>query len=157
IVLDGLPVMAPSVAPFRQGGVNYLLGSLLPSSTSSNVAPAELFSQLGRADLAYYDWEITQEKLMHARQMFQVVDMANHRKLPQLAEASQEWLVAFGPLLGNTATEITVSGPKELTVVRKSHIGMTGFELVALSRWLDSPGFPLHYQPPPLLPDPRSM
>jgi hypothetical protein len=157
LVLDGLPVMSPSVAPLRQNGVNYLLATLLPSSTSTNMAPAELFSQLGRGDLAYYDWEITQEKLAHARQLFQVVDMGHHRKLPQRDEPSQEWLVAVAPHLGNTATEITVSGPKELTLSRKSHIGLTGFELVALTRWLDSPGFPLQYQPPPPLLTPQSV
>jgi hypothetical protein len=121
------------------------------------MAPSELFAQLGRADLAYYDWEITQEKLVHAGQMFQVVDIANHRQLPQRNTSSQQWLLAVGPLLGNTATEIAISAPKELTLVRKSHIGFTGFELIALMRWLDSPGFPFHYQPPPLYPDPRSM
>ena len=39
--------------------------------------------------------------------------------------------------LGNTVTDMTQTGPSELTLVRKSHAGFTGFELLALARALD--------------------
>jgi hypothetical protein len=55
---------------------------------------------------------------------------------------AERWIAGIAPMLGNTATEITVSGPNELTFVRRSHIGFTGFELIMLSRWLADPDFP---------------
>ena len=55
----------------------------------------------------------------------------------------QRWQCLAAPLLGNTVTEITLTGPREITLVRKSHLGFTGFELVMLTRWLNDPHFPL--------------
>jgi hypothetical protein len=49
-------------------------------------------------------------------------------------------------------TEITQTSPQELALVRKSHVGFTGFELATLSAWMDSPGFPLTFEMPARLP-----
>ena len=38
----------------------------------------------------------------------------------------------------NTVTEVTVASPQELSLKRKGPIGLTGFELVTLTRWFDS-------------------
>jgi hypothetical protein len=57
--------------------------------------------------------------------------------------ASVRWLNTIGPDLGNAVTELSVTGPKQLTLVRKSAIGLTATELVALATWLESPKFPL--------------
>ncbi len=46
-------------------------------------------------------------------------------------------------------TEVTISGPGELSLVRRSHIGFTGGELVMLCRWIENPGFPLRWEKPP--------
>jgi hypothetical protein len=48
-----------------------------------------------------------------------------------------------------------LSSPQELSLVRKSQLGFTGFELAALMRWVESPGFPLRYERPPSLRDAR--
>jgi hypothetical protein len=60
------------------------------------------------------------------------------------------WMIAVEPKLGNTATEITADSPAVWSLVRKSHIGFTGIELVALARWLESTNFPkLSFELPP--------
>ena len=116
---------------------------------TNNPPPAELFAQfLGRKDLIYYDWEITQDGVLHARQMWQLLDILQHRNFPPDDAPTVKWLAEAGPLLGNTISEVSQSGPKELTLIRKSHIGLTGFEILALTRWFDSPGFPFSYEPP---------
>jgi hypothetical protein len=46
------------------------------------------------------------------------------------------------PQLGNTVTEIKLDNPKELSIARKSHLGMTGYELTLLTRWMDATNFP---------------
>ena len=38
--------------------------------------------------------------------------------------------------------------PQELALVRRSHVGFTGFELAAFSVWLESPDFPFNFQLP---------
>jgi hypothetical protein len=47
-------------------------------------------------------------------------------------------------------------GPHELALVRKSHLGLTGFEIATLSTWIDSAGFPLAFSLPPIMPWTRS-
>jgi hypothetical protein len=73
------------------------------------------------------------------------------RGLASTNSASRNWISAIGPHLHDSVTEITQTGPQELTFVRKSSIGFTGFELTTLSVWLDSPGFPYRIELPPFL------
>lgn len=148
----GLPMIIPHVHAARSGPDEYLFAGLFPSGPrSSNTPPAELFAQvIGRTNLVYYDWELTQERLPHARHMSQLIDIVHTRQLVPLKAPTQRWITELAPLLGNTITEVTLSGPKELSLTRKSNIGMTGHEIIMLTRWIDSPQFPFRYQPPPL-------
>jgi hypothetical protein len=67
--------------------------------------------------------------------------------------AALPWLMAIEPRLGNSATEIAAISPAEWSLVRKSHIGFTGVELVALALWLESANFPkLSLELPPAPP-----
>jgi len=119
--------------------------------------PPDLFAQLtGRKNLLYYDWEITQERLVHARPLYQLLDILHRRQFTPTNTPSHKWLREVGPLLGNTVTEVTLDAPKQLTLVRKSHLGLTGFELYTLARWIESRGFPLKFEPPPPIESPRT-
>jgi hypothetical protein len=147
---QGLPLAVPYLHPLQDAETEYLVGGLFPSAPGTNPPPPELFAQLrGRKDLVYYDWEITEERLKATRPLYQLLDILNRRQFFPTNAPGQKWLVAISPLLGNTITEVTVSAPKELTLVRRSHIGFTGIELQTLGRWIDSPGFPLKFEPPP--------
>ena len=46
--------------------------------------------------------------------------------------------------------------PQELVLVRRSHVGFTGFELATLSLWLDTPGFPFEFDLPAPIPSMKS-
>ena len=79
---------------------------------------------------------------MQWRVLSQLAAVVSGQAQLQTNSAALPWLMAIESRLGNTITEVSASSPKEWTVIRKSHIGLTGFELVALARWLESPGFP---------------
>jgi hypothetical protein len=49
---------------------------------------------------------------------------------------TEGFLQGMSEQLGNTITEVTAAGPKELAISRKSQMGLTGFELVHLARWM---------------------
>ena len=51
---------------------------------------------------------------------------------------SAKWFTKY---LENTITDATVNG-KELTITRKSHLGLSALEIALLTRWLDNPQFP---------------
>jgi hypothetical protein len=150
ILWERLPVMMPSVQAAVAGGRECLLVSLVPSADRGKPVPPELMRQfVGRKDLCYYDWEITEARLAQSKVLYQVVDMMHLRTLAPTNAPSLNWFNQAGPKLGNTVTEVTLSGPNELRWVRKSHLGLTGFELATLLRWVDSSAFPLGYQPTP--------
>ena len=65
------------------------------------------------------------------------------------ANAAQAWLDALAPLLGNTITEATVENPHELKLVRLSHSGFTGWELVTIAEKLGAL-LPALAPPPPV-------
>jgi hypothetical protein len=145
----GLPFMSPSVHPVWNGRQEYLALSFYPPAAGSNLAPAELIAQVTRpANLAFYGWEITQFRIANWRQFYQMSDILTKQSMPPPTALTFKWLLAIEPRLGNAVTEITVTAPDELTVQRKAHIGLTGFDLLTLCRWIDSPGFPFTFEPP---------
>ena len=154
IVWQGLPIIVPSIQPAPEPAGDFLIAGIFPTAPSNQPLPPELLAQLtSRTNLFYYDWEITGARLLQWRQLDQVLSMITPDELPQLPglTAGQKWLTALSPvlgngvkepLLGNSATEIVVTSPRDLTLVRKSHLGLTGFELLTFVKWLEEPGFP---------------
>jgi hypothetical protein len=143
LVLTGLPVVQPRLLAIKTAEAGFLVGGLAPLPRGTNPPPPGLLEQVqNRSDVVYYDWEITEARLRQWRPLYQVLDLATGRSLAPTNAPTQRWLAAVAPLLGNSATEITVISPTQFSLARKSHCGLTGFELVSLVRWLDSPEFP---------------
>ncbi|HWX21603.1 MAG TPA: hypothetical protein VN578_17000 [Candidatus Binatia bacterium] len=139
-----VPLMIPSLQPISLLEGDYLLGRLAPNLPApGKPAPPELFSQItSRPNLVYYDWEITQNRVKDWIFVGQSTRIMFRREQLPLKGDVMNFLVAIGPKLGNTITEITQEGPGSLALIRKSHIGLTGLELHLLGDWLESPDFP---------------
>jgi hypothetical protein len=143
ILWKGLPFITPFLAPAKFRDAEFAAGGLFPSSPSSNPPPAELLSQLNvQPRLVYYDWEISEARLHHWRVMSELFAIIARRSQLTTNTAGLPWLTAIEPELGNTVTQITADSPKEWSLVRKSDIGFSGFELVALAHWLEYTNFP---------------
>jgi hypothetical protein len=144
-IWKGLLMVTPHLRPAQDAGTNFVVGGLFPQLRTSRPPPKELLAQfIQRPDVVYYDWEITQTRVgqwRHLSQLFSVIVGQ-----PQLSTnmAGLNWLLLMEkePLLGNTITEITTVSPNEWLLVRRSHLGLTGLELVALTRWIESRDFP---------------
>jgi hypothetical protein len=150
-IWSGLPMLIPRLRPEKAPNGDFLFVGLFPVMRS-NTAPAELFAQVtSRTNLVYYDWELTHERLGRMRHLIQLTDMVKNRRQTSASAITHRWTKEVEQLLGNSITEVTLSSPKELSLVRKSDLGFTGFELLMLMRWIDSPGFPFRYEPPPFL------
>lgn len=134
IFWQGMPFIVPYLHPIQSAGRDFLFFGMYPRVPTSNQPPAELFAQLGdRRDLAYYDWEITGQRANHARQLYGLAHLVNKRRVPDSKFVSDVWLRDLEKVIGPTITEITVKSPTEVNLVRKSHIGFTGFELATFS------------------------
>jgi hypothetical protein len=147
----GIPFISPflRVTPGWPANDGFVDGGLRPNSWWIKPPPEDLYRQfLNRTNLLYYDWELTDQRVMHGKQLYQLSSMMSHRAIPSTNTPSQRWISAAGRRLGNSVTEVAQTGPREFTLTRKSHVGFTGFELATLSVWLDSPGFPYDFQLP---------
>jgi hypothetical protein len=165
-------ILSPAlqVAPETNG--QYLLVSFFPFMQRGKPAPDELFQQIrGRTNLVYYDWEGTGQRLMPWRMFSSILPVVPRMAPPAPASAStnnsafaqrsrsalvveENWISGLTPMLttDNTITEITRTGPSELTVVRQSPFALTSVEILLLSHWLTGTGRPpvnLGLLPPP--------
>jgi hypothetical protein len=141
----GLPIMAPNLRAMTDPAGQYLVGGLFPLTPSQKTpAPTELITQITqRKNLVYYDWEITQERAAQWGQVVQLLPLFTRVTQAPLNLPGQKWFSACTTNMGNTVTEVTMTGPRELALQRKSPAGFSSFELLLLARWLDAPGFPL--------------
>ncbi|HUD49066.1 MAG TPA: hypothetical protein VMR33_19710 [Candidatus Baltobacteraceae bacterium] len=142
------PIMGPflRVAPGNHG--DYLLAGLFLAEETNPSAPDNLWAQFeNRSDIVYYNWELTGARVHQWRLLSEIMRLlppvsgrgkppaADKKSVPPLI-AVENWLSGLEVVLGNTVTEVTRTGPDELTVVRSAPFVFTGLELVWLSHWL---------------------
>ena len=170
LVWMNLPMITPSVLRVGPTNGNFLLGALFPLTPGNGTAPPALWAQLeGKKDLVYYDFEFTGPRVRHLLTLTQVLPILNMLGVgpreplkagtpaaksgakapgapavdPRLT-IEEQWLANLNTLLGRTATEVTKTGPNELTVIRNSQFVFSSLELVLLSHWLsDTPAGPI--------------
>lgn len=172
ILWSKLSLTVPSLqrAPEQTG--QFLTCGLFPWTMGVKPAPNALWEQFkGRTDLVYYDWEFTGARLRELRSVVQIVPILQMLGMSPNKSAGagptpakpgvkssaelvsdarlnveEQWLGGLSPLLGNTVTEITKTGPAELTIIRNSPFVFSSLELLLLSRWLtDTPAGPINY------------
>jgi len=151
---QGLPIAIPFLWPASGQNNNFIEAGILPvDAPKRKPAPPELFAQVtGRTNLVYYDWEITEQRLFTYRQLFSYYSMMHGYRQAETNDVIDAWQMDDKVLkhLGNTVTELSVTSPRELTLLRSSTAGLTGFEFALLIRWLDNAAFP-GYQAPELV------
>jgi|GEM_PF-6313908 hypothetical protein len=138
---NGIP---PFVAPFLTSSQDnlFLVGGVYPSWEGGPPAPSEMFNQLSKTNLVYYDWEITAQRVVAYRNIFNIFRHIFERPRLGTDTASIAALEAITPHLGNTVTEVTFSSEQTLRFIRQGPIGLTGFELNLLAHWIESSRFP---------------
>jgi hypothetical protein len=155
----GMPFIAPILRTVHEPAGDFLFAEVFPNSPKSKPLPPELFAQLNRTNLVYYDWEVTGERLKLLPHLTQLALMLTQHKQLAAQSAAYKWLNRIGPTLAVTVTEITQTAPNELSFKRKAPGGLTAFELTALANWLEATNFPgcdLRLPPPkPRIQHPR--
>jgi hypothetical protein len=138
----------PDIKPFIKFAGNdspgWLYTGLFPDTNAVVLPPSAglIHDILRRTNLVYYDWEVTGPRLQPSLQVAQTARLIARQPQLSLDSASLNWLGALIPRLGTSATIITRTGPAELTLIRRSTLGLTAFELHLLTGWLESPQFP---------------
>ena len=161
IVWRGFPMAVPHLGSLRDSGREFLAFGCFPLLRSTNKAPPELYRALeGRNELVAFDFEMTQFRVPHWRQFYQLAEIGSKRMLTSTNAPFQRWLFEATPMLGEAVTELRATSPKQMTLVRKSSLGLTAGEIVTLGRWLESTNFPafgvFSPQPPKRVPQRNS-
>lgn len=142
ISLHGTPFVAPAIQAIHEPAGSFLFASVFPNTPRSKPLPPELFQRLATKDLVLYHWEITAERWPEVLNLSQLgLVLTSHRQLGG-DSAALKWIQKIAPKLGNTVTEITKTGPAEMTFTRKAPGGLTAMELFTLGSWLENPDFP---------------
>jgi beta-lactamase regulating signal transducer with metallopeptidase domain len=167
VSLVGLPYFQPFLVNGRMGTQRVLLGGLLPPWKAKPIPPDLLAQLEGRPDLLYYEWETTGREVQTARlpgqggsvrsgtmvvgKLQQLRELDQFRRLLELGKAGKtppgtrgevqvpggRWMDAALPRLGDTITEVTKTGPTELTLERRSQVGLNARELMRWLRWAE--------------------
>jgi hypothetical protein len=137
-----LPLVEPWLQSLSSGADDLAFGGLVPD-LSTNQPPAGLFLQVtGPTNLVAYDWEMTGTRVgqwLYFGQFFRM--FLRQAQLPPKS-ASVAWLNALEFKLGNSVSGVTRTGPAQLSLLRRSSLGLTSVELHLLADWLESPEFP---------------
>lgn len=164
VVWRGLPLAVPSLSELQDSGNEFLALSFFPRLRPTNSAPPGLYQAMaGRNDLVAFGFEMLPLRIPHWRQFYQLGEIATGRGLTTTNTPTQQWLIDLQSAPANRAqfaegvTELRSTSPTQMTLMRKSMTGLSAFELVTLSRWLDSEKFPAFgVFPPPRAPRPNA-
>ncbi len=143
-----LKIKPAFVQPFVQGieyaGQDYhMAGLTYMMMNRTNPPPPSLFAQITKyPKLRYYHWERTDEKLFQYRNLINLVGFLFGKG--QLVNDSPlfGWTLYLEEQLGNTVTQLLKKDANTLEIQRKSQLGLTGFEIALLARWMHSESFP---------------
>ena len=148
-----VPLFAPYVTVGNSDDSGYLVGGVFPPDPIKKPIPKAMLDEFtGKDGLVYYNWEITGQRLEKWNLLIQFAAILSDRR-EQLVNDTPgiAFLTALGPKLGNTITDAVIDGNR-LTIIRKSHLGLSALELALLTRWIDNPRFPtptLEWPPAP--------
>ena len=142
ISFAGTPFVSPRLRALKTPSGKFLLAELFPNISRGKPLPPELFQRLATPNLVYYHWEITASRIPELLHVTQLGLMLTWHKQLQAESAAYKWMQRAGGRLGNTDTEITQSGPAELTFARKTPGIFTAPEMFVLANWLEATNFP---------------
>jgi hypothetical protein len=158
VVWGNLPFMQPYLKSVAAAGERFVLAGLGPMPSGPRPRPPGLFEQfLEHTNLVCYDWEMTGSRVDACIYIGQFFRFVLHKAQVPPQSLSIAWLHALQARLGNTGTTINQTGSAQLSLTRKSNLGLTAGELELLVDWLESPKFPrgLNTFVAPYVPPPR--
>lgn len=141
LALMSMPVAIPFIMPAHPSDKNFLYAGVMPfNDFAANAIPPELVGQItSRTNLLIYDWELTGPRLTQIRPVAQVLPMALNKPIPEYRDAGSQWIYSIVPKLQNAITEVAMLNPRELSLIRRSDLGFTAFELWAMTQWVAGP------------------
>lgn len=142
VVWQDLPLLEPFLRSVSDGAKDVAFGGLV-RDLSTNRPPAVLFQQVtDHTNLVAYDWELTGTRVVQWLYFGQFFRLFLHHAQISPKTATVPWISALEFKLGNCVSALTKTGPAQLSLARRSTMGLNSVELHLLADWLESPQFP---------------
>ena len=141
------------VQPFVQGYAYenqfyQMAGLTFVNISRTNPPPAALLGQIeNHPRLRYYHWELTGEKVFQYRNLLNLGGFLFGKGQMLKDSPLFSWTVMLENRLGNAVTQLLRKNERTLEIKRKSHFGLTGFEIAVLARWMHADVFPWIHGP----------
>jgi hypothetical protein len=143
---QGIPYVGPRVGVKPSNAGHYLVAEVFPGvEFGPSLTPALLDKTEGTTSTLIFDWEFTAARVDTWFRVGQLALFMGGRHQLGDQTASTKWLQALTKNLvggGNTFTEITQTGPRELKLNRLAPVALSSLELFWLANWLESEKFP---------------
>jgi len=139
----GLPYMSPFLRSITISNQSFVYGGGFLNANIYPLSAPWLQAALGRTNLVYYDSEETGVRVEQWLYMGQYIRFILHKAQLPPQSPGLLWLRAIVPKLGDSVTDITQTGPNQLSFSRTSSLGFTAVELNLLADWLESSRFPI--------------
>jgi hypothetical protein len=141
-----VPFITPQVLLEKSGTNQFLVAQVFPATDSPpGLTPALIERASEGTNLVLLDWEFTQPRIDTWLRIGQLALMLSQSQQLGGESASLKWIRAAQSRLmngGNTFTEVTQTGPRELSIVRRAPLAFTSTEIFWLANWLESSNFP---------------
>ena len=145
VAWGNLSMVKPFLTSAESGDSGFVFGGLLANpnaATNSPIRSPLLEGLAGSTNLVYFDWEMTSQRVEPWLYISQITRMILQRGQFPIDSVAGTWLRTTQPRLGESTTQMTQTGPNQLSFTRKSTLGLTAPELHLLVDWLESPQFP---------------
>jgi hypothetical protein len=141
-----VPFITPSMQVKSSSGTNFLLAQIFPAPNFGTGLSQALIDRIAaRTNVLVFDWEFTQARIDTWFHVGQLALLIADKNQLNAESPSLKWLQAAQKTLpggGNMFTEISQTGPRELSLDRLTPLGFSSIELFWLANWLESPNFP---------------
>jgi hypothetical protein len=138
----GAPFVTLFLRSITANNQGFLYGGGLSATVPGTLSLDSVQSTISRTNLVYHDWEDTGPRVDQWLYMTQFVRFTLRKGQLPSGVASVLWLKAAESKLGDSVTDVTQTGPAQLSLTRRSDTGFTALELNLLADWLESPQFP---------------
>jgi hypothetical protein len=141
----GVPFIYPFLKSITVKTNSFVFAGLFPpgGTNASRPLPPDLVKHLeNQKNLVAYSWELTAPRVKDWIVIGQTLRLVAQRAQLPTPSAALAWLEVAGPKLWPSVTEVTQTSPGQLSLERRSSLGLTAVELHLLADWLESPTFP---------------
>ena len=136
-------IMEPWIEARPQPAGEWIAAGCFTITRTNRPPPSDLLTQFqNSADIVYYDWEITEDRIQDWLYIGQLLRIALNQAQVPPQSVGIKWLTALGSHLGNCGTSIQLRGPGRFVINRRSSCGFSAAELHLIADWVESPRFP---------------